>query len=125
MRPPVANGGDRLPQLILHALHQTVQHGGVAVDGARLHTVNGVVSDQMRRIDQIDVGQLRGPGGQRVYRQPQTGNDHAADIAAGGSMTDIVVAVPMSKITRGACTEPGRLRRWRPGRRPAVRGCPS
>src|SRR5699024_10570470 len=79
-----AGGDDRglLPQFRLHAVDDSVDHGGGSVHNAGAHAVDGVCADHLSRGLQADLGELGGAAAQGVQGDPEARQDDAADVVA-------------------------------------------
>src|SRR5512143_843991 len=81
-------GADAL--LVLDAAHQAVDGRRVAEQDAGLQGVHGGAADGLRRPAQLDRGQARGVGEQRLAGDAHAGTDDAARVdAVGGDVLDL------------------------------------
>ena len=59
--------------------HQPVDEPGEAVEDPALQHLDGVLADGLPGRDQLDLAQLRGPGGERLDRDLDAGGERAAE----------------------------------------------
>ena len=135
-RPPVATTALYRAQLVDDRADDAVDLAGEAVHDAGLQALDGVLADDPRRLDQLDLAQLGGPGGQRVDGDLDARGQYPAEELAAGRRPRRSSwrcrSRPRSPgrrtgCTRRACSRPGRRRppwgcRWRAARRC---GCPA
>src|SRR5262245_47327427 len=82
-QPGVSAGGDDTragADLIPNALAQPIDQRDVSVDDPRLDRVYRGLTDDTRRLDQLDARQLRRARNQRVERDAEAGRDDAAEV---------------------------------------------
>src|SRR4029079_8480395 len=68
--------------LAANAIDQPVDERDVAVDAPRLDRVHGRLADDLRRLHELDLRELRRLRAERVERDADAGRDHAAEILA-------------------------------------------
>ena len=80
-------GGDRLgrrAELLAQAADDPVDHRRVAEDHPGADRVDGRLADQRARLDEVDLRQRRGAVAQRLERDLDAREDHAAEVLALG-----------------------------------------